>query len=100
MAVAHATKDDAVNARAHVRGDVVVHHLELASAIGEVSPTRANHRHKGDVVLATKTRSRTNDPHGGRRAPACEIVTELDPLRPRPDGGRYALHVLRTELPE
>ena len=93
-----AAKDQAVNAGAHGKTQVHLHHAQLVLVVVKVTATRANHAHHSRVMLVSIA-DRSADNAGGRRgATDGEVVAQLNAPRTGLDGRRHSLKVLGTKL--
>ena len=93
-----AAKDQAVNAGAHGKAQVHLHHTQLVLVVMKVAATRTDHAHHPCIVLVgIAGRSADNT---GRRCSATDgkVVAQFDTLCTGIDSRRHPLKVLGTKL--
>ena len=93
-----AAKGQAVNAGAHGKAQVHLHHTQLVLVVVKVAATRANHAHHPCIVLVGIV-GRSADNAGRRRgATNGKVIAQLDALCTGIDSCRHPLKVLGTKL--
>ena len=93
-----AAKDQAVNAGAHGKTQVHLHHAQLVLVVVKVTATRANHAHHSRVMLVSIADRSADNAGRGRGTTDGKVVAQLDALSTGIDSRRHTLKVLGTKL--
>ena len=93
-----AAKDQAVNAGAHGKAQVHLHHAQLVLVVMKVATTRTNHAHRSRVMLVSVADRSADNAGRGRSATNGKVVAQLDALSTGIDSRRHTLKVLGTKL--
>ena len=93
-----AAKDQAVNAGAHSKAQVHLHHAQLILVVMKVATTRTNHAHHSRIALVSVI-DRSADNAGRRRgATNGKVVAQFNTPCTGIDSRRHPLKVLGTKL--
>ena len=93
-----AAKDQAVNAGAHSKAQVHLHHAQLVLVVMKVATARTNHAHHSRGMLVSVADCSANNAGGRRGATDGEVVTQLNAPRTGINCRRHSLKVLGTKL--